>query len=38
MANSTHYRIVHYELQDIIWDNILQFIEGCIFKKGVYFE
>ncbi|CAK0711933.1 hypothetical protein BvCmsOUNP027_02296 [Escherichia coli] len=30
MANSTHYRIVHYELQDIIWDNILQFI-GVVF-------
>ena len=27
---STHYRIVHYELQDIIWDNILQFI-GTVF-------
>ncbi len=30
MANSTHYRIVYYELQDIIWDNILQFI-GAVF-------
>ncbi len=35
MANRTHYRIVHYKLQDIIWDNILQFIGA---KKGGYFE